>query len=364
MIPNEGSNTPNRQHGTFLRRERERVFQLRHQIFSEKACASLLADRWHLGSGYESENLFSGFREQAHEFFEHREIKWHGNGGCDASIVSSQVACLNCFFGFTLDPTALFLFLAALFGDVAEVLPIDAALEPSLPNGDQPFTTFEWIGETNYLKERGNSRGSFRTNVDAVFRYRATDGRVRLVLTEWKYCESYPTVRYYQTSKNGTDRVAHYSRELELTNCQLALPDSIPFRNLFFDPFDQLMRLQLLASAMERAKEMAADCVSVLHVSPRSNGELLNEELVRNIAQNGECSVAGVWGKFTTSGRFLCIALEELIPLVVASSPGSEWAKYISLRYGDIRWSTQRRRRPAKKYTLNRLDLILLRTRK
>ncbi|MCX6599213.1 MAG: hypothetical protein NTV70_22910, partial [Acidobacteria bacterium] len=172
MIPESIPKAPNFKTGPFGRRERERVFQLRHQLFSEGACESLLADRWHLGNGFESENLYPGFQKEVLEFFEKRSIKWHGNGGCDASILSSQVACLNSFFAFTSSPDALFRFLSSLFGDVDEVLPIDSLLEPRLPNDQHPFATFEWIGETNYLGERGNSRGSFRTNVDAVFRYR------------------------------------------------------------------------------------------------------------------------------------------------------------------------------------------------
>jgi hypothetical protein len=336
MIPPTIPKAPNFKTGSFRCRECERVFQLRHQLFSEGACESLLADRGHLGNGFESENVFSGFRNEVLNFFAERSIKWHGSGGCDASTVSSQVACLNSLFAFTSSPDALFRFLSTLFGDVVEVLPIDSLLEPRLPNGQQPFATFEWIGETNYLGERGNSRGSFRTNVDAVFRYRNANGRICLVLTEWKYCESYPTVNYYQTSKRGTDRVAHYSKELELPNCQLSMPDKVPFRNLFFDPFDQLMRLQLLASAMERAHEMAADCVSVLHISPKSNDNFLNEKLTKEISQNEDFSVDGVWGRFAAPGRFHSVALEDVIPLLVASSPESDWAQYVALRYQGI----------------------------
>ncbi len=45
---------------------------------------------------------------------------------------------------------------------------------------------------------------------------------------------------------------------------------------LFFDPFDQLMRQQLPCSAMQESGEMDVAVVSLLHMAPRANGELMN----------------------------------------------------------------------------------------
>jgi hypothetical protein len=196
--------------------------------------------------------------------------------------------------------------------------------------------SFEWIGEQNYLRERGNSRGSFRTNVDVIFRFRTIDGRVRIVLTEWKYCESYRAARSLRFSKRGTDRAAIYYPCLTEDRCQIELPGTFDFENLLFDPFDQMMRNQLLASAMERHQEMGANRVSLWHISPKGNEGFLNPVLSKRIAGDGPCSVSAIWGKLSKPGRFLSTPLEDIIPVLVASAPHTAWSKYINLRYGGI----------------------------
>jgi hypothetical protein len=244
----------------FRQREAARSFDLREHLFSPAACASLLADRHHLGAGFENENLYTDFRPDVLEFFKARRIKWHGGVSCDSSIVSSQVACLNCFFLFTSDPLALKLWLSHLYPDLEEVLPIAGTLEPVLPDGRQPFLTFEWIGAKNYLNERWGNRGQNCTSVDVMFRFRTRAGKIHVVLAEWKYCERDEQAKYQHVSPLGTDRVATYRPQLELDGCQLALGEA-QFEDLFFLPLYQLMRIQLLASAMEREHEMGADIV-------------------------------------------------------------------------------------------------------
>ena len=209
---------------TFRNREAARIFALRQRLFSPAAADSLLRDGHHFDAGYENENIYGGFREAALEFFKTRRIKWHGGLSCDTSIVSSQVACLNCFFPFVSDSSGLRCWLSKLYPDLDDVLPISSGAEPPLPDGKQPFLTFEWIGERAYLKERWGSRGQNCTNVDVLFRYRSVDGKIHLVLAEWKYCEAYDSQKeYIRTSRRGTDRVAIYRPELDLPGTQIVL---------------------------------------------------------------------------------------------------------------------------------------------
>ena len=42
---------------------------------------------------------------------------------------------------------------------------------------------------------------------------------------------------------------------------------------LYYEPFYQFMRQQFLAAKMEAAREMGADVVSLLHISPDENGD-------------------------------------------------------------------------------------------
>lgn len=319
----------------FREQETIRVFHLREELFSPPACKSLLEDEIHLGPGYESENIHASIRDAALTFFKDRCIQWHGDASCDSSIVSSQVSCLNCLFPFARDASALTRSMSALYPDLREVLPISSQREPRLENGDHPFITFEWVGERNYLGERvWGTRGAKCTNVDVIFRFRNSQGKIHLVLGEWKYCESYSHKKdYIRKSRKGTDRVAIYRPQYELPDCQLTL-GTVNFEDLFFEPLDQLMRLQLLASAMEREHEMGADIVSVLHIAPRANDALLNPALSSKVGSGK--TVGDIWATVAKRGRFQSVTTEQLIPLLAASRVDQEWAAYISRRYSFV----------------------------
>jgi hypothetical protein len=94
------------------------------------------------------------------------------------------------------------------------------------------------------------------------------------------------------------------------------------------------MRLQLLASAMERHREMAADVVSVLHIAPRSNEGMLNKLLSARIAPGS--TIGEVWKAVAAAERFMTAATEDLIPLLCDSGVDKEWVEYIQMRYGPM----------------------------
>ena len=106
----------------------------------------------------------------------------------------------------------------------------------------------------------------------------------------------------------------------------------LEFQDLFFEPFDQIMRLQLLASAMERNGELEADIVSVLHIGPRSNEGMLNPLLANKVGPG--TTIGEIWRNAVVPGRFKALATEDLIPLLVESGADPAWAEYIKLRYG------------------------------
>jgi len=316
----------------FRYREAARIFTLRDGLFSPAACQSLIRDKHHFEAHFEEENIYSGFRCDALKFFKTRSIKWHGGGSCDTSIVSSQVACLNCLFQFTSDPVALKCWLSTVYPDLEEVLPVSSPSEPPLPDGNQPWLTFEWIGERNYLNERWGTRGQNCTSVDVMFAFRTRDTKIHVVLTEWKLCERYEhKMNYIHRSRRGTDRVAIYRPQIEFDGLQIVL-GATRFEDLFFEPLDQLMRLQLLASAMEREREMGADVVSVLHIAPRVNEGLLNQALSRNVAPGS--TIGEVWRAVVKPGRFRSVATEDLIPVLIQSGTDPAWSEYIRKRYG------------------------------
>lgn len=241
-----------------------------------------------IADGLSTENLEAGLRDRALDYFRERNIFWHDGKGPGKNLPSnhlccSQSFCINSWLPFVTEPTALGEALSKLGYPVQEMLPFEA--DKPMADGAPPAVAFEWIGEHNYLGEHagkhiaectGRSRGRLFTSADFAFRFRRKDGAIQIVLGEWKYTEYYSIGEdaCLRFGDSGTDRLLIYAGEFKKPGCQIRFCDGVNPADLFYDPFDQLMRLQLLASAMERTREMGARIVSVLHVAPKANGEL------------------------------------------------------------------------------------------
>lgn len=321
--------TPN--HNSFTQREIERLSSRRGKLFSLKANQSV-NDQEHLGHTFESENIYQGIRRDALAFFQIRNIAWHGCEACDRSILSSQVAALNFFFPFCKRPSELAAVFAGFLPDVVEALPITADKQDC--EAASPFATFEWIGLKNYLKEPGGRvRGKYVTNVDALFRFRTKSGRIQLLLVEWKYKESYQEAKSTRYSSRGTDRLKIYAPFLSRSDCSIC--STFSAESLFVDPFDQLMRLQLLAGAMELEREMGADDVAVVLIAPRANKEL-NETITCKPLAGQSSTIQLAWNSIVTPGKFHAIHTEDLLQAINSTTADRAWADYLTLRYGDM----------------------------
>lgn len=317
---------------TFESRENSRNHLLRTQLFSADTVARMTKTGY-LAAGDGQENLCPGIRQAAHDFFITRQIAGHGQGAWDVSLTSSQVACVNCFYPFIRQPEALTAIFRPILGDVAEVLPIEA--ETPFPDGSYPYLTFEWIDRQNRLGEPGTpQRGRNVTNVDVVLRYRTTAGNCKLVLVEWKYRESY-SQKHKQISDHGTDRLTFYAPHFAGHHCQINLTDGLSVTDLMYDPFDQLMRLQLLASIYQRDSEMGASEVVVLLISPRSNHEF-HSRVHSPALKVSHKTVSDAWRAVTQPGSFYTYATEDLVPILAANAPNVATRDYLVLRYGGM----------------------------
>ena len=277
---------------SFRDREKKRLVPLKSRLFSAEACEPgryLGKPRdFCLRDDRSSENLHGSIRDEAIDYFSECNIPWHD--GLTANrrkdrpsnhLCCSQSACGNFWFPYVRSPENLAEVLRGLEYDVAEVLPLE--LDAPLSDGARPYVAFEWIGKRNYLNETSGgrvaaddsrTRGANFTSVDFAIRFRQGDGSIHIIAGEWKYSENYANDKNIRYAKSGTDRLEIYGPSLEMPGCQVALQGVTP-EALFFDPFDQLMRQQLLASAMERETEMGAKIVSLLHVAPSGNTELM-----------------------------------------------------------------------------------------
>ncbi|MCX6029181.1 MAG: hypothetical protein NT169_07740 [Chloroflexi bacterium] len=235
---------------------------------------------------------------------------------------------MNFLFPFAHQPEALAVLLRRAGYPVGRMLPIEAG----------QYVTFEWIGAMNYLGERisrngQRTRGANFTSADAAVLFERIDGRRQAILIEWKYTESYGSTPL-QIATSGADRTAIYRHLYDRADCPLDKALLPGFEALFYEPFYQLMRQQFLAHEMERARELGANLVGVLHIAPARNADFRR---VTSLALRGlGDSATGVWQRLVrTSDRFASVHTEDLFGHFPADDfpPLADWWTYIRQRY-------------------------------
>jgi hypothetical protein len=226
------------------------------------------------------------------------------------------------------------------YPEITTALPITG--DRPLTDGTYPFIAFEWNGTCDYLEEARRkrmrrTRGANFTSADFSFRFRENGGRIHLVLGEWKYTEEYGRT-YKGSGRQGEVRKNNYINFFRNRKGVFSANDNRDelYDSLFYEPFYQFMRLQLLAQEMETNKEMDADAVSVLHVSPEANHEFrknvtsdyLKEKFPRN-------DVLEVWKEVVPQDKFMSISVEDFLDTIVrqAEPDNREWVDYLKMRY-------------------------------
>lgn len=207
-----------------------------------------------------TQNLWSGICQKAVDYFRREKIKWHNEKD---NLLSSQILCVNTFFPFRNYLSLLDGFLREFYPSLTKVTDID----------------FEYIGEKNYLNERGG-RGYNRTSSDVSIEWEDTQGKKNLLLVEFKFTES----SFGECSKSGNrDRERCNNGKLIISSPQTECYRSEvgrPYWDIILSPkgpfiremlnktkycpfrydFYQLMRNQLLA------KQIAEDEDSGFHI--------------------------------------------------------------------------------------------------
>lgn len=276
---------------------------------------------------FAEENLYPPIRQAAMAFFTDHNIGWHqGNGGKPSShLCSSQVACINFLFPFTDKPKELANLLRSVFPQIDHMLPVE----------DELYVSFEWIGEKNYLGERGTingkrTRGANFTSADAIVIFEDKDHRREAVLIEWKYTESYSRT-YLGIAKSGTDRRKIYQHLFDDLDC-IVDKDLLPSLDwIFYEPFYQFMRQQFLASKMEEAHELGADVVSLLHISPDANYDFkkITSPLLSGLGK----TPTEIWKRLVRpKARFNSVHTEDLFR-GYRTEEMQDWKNYMRERY-------------------------------
>ena len=327
---------------TFGDHEKQRYAAQKPALFSPDACApgsyKHVPRTFCLADGHAAENLYPRHRAAAIQYFRDRNIHWHDGIGDQPSnhLCCSQSACVNALWPLTSAPALLVAAFQPYLPQIVEALPFVA--DRPLAGGAHPFLAFEWIGTRNYLGEHGaRTRGAYATSADFVFRFRRDDGRTQLVLGEWKYTEEYRSARA-KPEKTLTTQQAIYRSHYEAWRAEGA--DLPPYAELFVAPFYQLMRLTLLARAMEADRraggpgELGADLVTVLHVVPRANRAFAASLHGTALPRYGSTPSA-IWSALAPE-RFVAVPAEDLLASLHANAPAHlrPWGDYLLQRYG------------------------------
>lgn len=285
-------------------------------------------------------NLHKDIRVPAIEYFLRRGIRWH-DGLIDGLVPSnhlccSQSCCVNFLYPMVNDPTLLMQVFQHYYPNMREPLSIEQDRQPK--DASSPYLVFEWIGTKDYLNEQKRkkikrTRGANYTSADFVFRFRQEDGSIHLVIGEWKYTEEYGS-----SDKGIVDiRIKNYIEAFNSINGVFLNKDEGLYRALFFEPFYQLMRLQLLAQEMEAKGELNANVVSILHVCPEANQEFRNRVTSPYLSNLfPDKGTIEIWEGLVPKDKFRSISVEDLRDTIIkrAASGYEDWTDYLNIRYG------------------------------
>jgi hypothetical protein len=279
--------------------------------------------RYRLRPAERAQNLAPDIRDSAGSYFAEKGISWHPHANHG---LSSQVCCLNFLMPLAHDPIALGHLIGRALGiEPPEMLPIEQD-----NSGRDWFVAFEWIGEADYLNEARNgkrTRGANATSTDAAVRFRHA-GRIEIALIEWKFSESYGAP--IPPAGNGT-RIGRYREIAFAPDGPIRADLGLKLEDFFWEPFYQMLRQQMLAMRMEQARELDAEHVRVVHISPSEN-TALHKVTAPVFHQFGTDAFVAFAATLTKPADFVSWAIGDLFGPLIAGSD-TPWAAYLRTRY-------------------------------
>ena len=284
-----------------------------------------------LPANLSEQNLSPSIQKSAVEFFSKHSIKWHNglNRKPSNHMCDSMVCGVNFLFPFSDHPEALLKVMQRAFPQAQRMLPVE----------DGSYVSFEWIGAKNYLGEKISrngmrSRGALCTSADAIVMFEDSKGSREAILIEWKYTEKYFRSDNKFARHSGTDRSAIYRHLFDAPDCPLDKSLLPSFDALFYEPFYQFMRQQFLAHEMEKAHELGADVVRLMHISPAHNLDF-RRVTSPELSPLGK-SATSVWKRLVKpADRFVPVHSEDLFGGFKENDlpEMQEWMEYIYSRY-------------------------------
>jgi hypothetical protein len=282
-------------------------------------------------------NLWENIRKDALEYFSAKKIHWHTNTMennpetiPEGDMLSSQISCVNHLFHLRKNRENATVILKNIDN---RIISAEIVCDGYSDDGYVEFESWGTKEHNNPLNEKSHERkrGEKSTSVDAVMVGKKDDGKNILVLIEWKFTEDY--TKNYGGKKCKYIEGYHndiYDLLLNKGNCPIYRIDN--FKDLYYDPFYQLMRQTLWGWKMIETNELDCDEYVHLHIIPKENLKI-QEITSPNLKSNGK-NMSDVWKKLLKEPfRYHVLSPEELLFPLKNDQELKSFYDYLKIRY-------------------------------
>jgi hypothetical protein len=289
-------------------------------------------------------NLWKDIRTDALDYFSKKEIHWHTNSMennpetiPEGDMLSSQVSCVNHLFFLRKNQD----YAGAILKNIDKR--IKSAEIVCDGYGNDGYIEFESWGtkeNNNPLNEKSpdRKRGEKSTSVDAIMVGKKDDGKNILILIEWKFAEDYTKdydgkdkCKFVEKDRNGNP-YHEYHLLFNDTSCPIIQTGN--FKDLYYEPFFQLMRQTLLGWKMVEADVMGCDEYVHLHIIPKENSKM-QEIISPNLKlKYKDSNMSDVWKKMLKEPlKYKVISPEELLYPLKGKQGTEFFFDYLKARY-------------------------------
>ena len=301
----------------YIDKERQKAVEIRDRIFKDPGNGLFFGKEREFVLSEPDLNLWEGIRQDVKEYFLKNRISWwSGNIEPTGHLLSSQIACLNHLYPFRQRKDCTDKLLQNVTERIVESQFVDSG-----------FIEFEKTGEKPLGKELSTQRGANSTSIDSFMIGKNQLSDRVLVLIEWKYTESYAP-NSVLISDSGKNRFEVYRELLENPDCPIQTTD---FKDLFFEPYYQLMRQTLLGWTMTKNKEYGATDWIHLHVIPNENKELKERITSKNLKGN---TLEESWKlQLKNPEKYIVVSPEKFLLPIKELQDTKSILEYLTLRY-------------------------------
>jgi hypothetical protein len=281
-------------------------------------------------------NLWENIRADALIYFSAKEIHWHTNrmeNNLDTipegDMLSSNVSCVNHLFLLRKNRD----YASAILKNIDKrIISAEIVCDGYGNDGYIEFESWGTKNNNNPLNEKSHDRkrGEKSTSVDAIMVGKKDDGKNILILIEWKFTEDY-TKNYNGKNKcKYIDGYHDYHLLFADPNCPIQPINN--FKDLYYDPFYQLMRQTLFGWKMVEANEMGCDEYVHLHIIPKENLKI--QEIISPGFKYNENNMSNVWKNLLKEPfKYKVLSPEELLSPLKNDQNTKDFFDFLKIRY-------------------------------